>query len=500
MFSETTVEYIFAQYRWVVVCLFLLPATFVYEIGWLFRRWYILYTQQAPKNHPQKVNYVQNQVKERNRSHPNLPMCTARPGWQSMTLREPKYKKTMYLIEVDLKDIIKIDENKQTVTVEPLVTMGQLTRTLNANGWSIPVVIELDDVTVGGAVMGQGVESMSHTYGLFQHICLSYEIVVSDGSVITCSKGENSDLYYSIPWSYGTLGFLTAVEIQMIPVTSFIKLQYHPVHSLDDMVRTYEKALSTEAKNDFVETLVFTSNTAVVMTGTFVKDAPFMKQNRIGLWYKPWFFTHVQKFLKWGPGYEYIPLRDYYHRHTRSLFWEIGDIVPFGNNPYFRFFLGWLMPPKVSFLKLTQTDVIKRLYDKFHMVEDFLVPLKTLKECLIYFESKVNIYPIWLCAFKLPNDPGLLHPTGEKEELFVDIGLYGEPKVKHYDSVKTTKDMELFVGDKKGYKMLYAGTHLTQAEFRMYYDHSLYDRQRKLYNAASAFSEIYDKVNRKVRD
>lgn len=61
-----------------------------------------------------------------------------------------------------------------------------------------------------------------------------------------------------------------------------------------------------------------------------------------------------------------------------------------------------------------------------------------------------QIYPIWLCAFKLPNDPGLLHPTGEKEELFVDIGLYGEPKVKHYDSVKTTKDMELFVGDKKG--------------------------------------------------
>lgn len=30
---------------------------------------------------------------------------------------------------------------------------------------------------------------------------------------------------------------------------------------------------------------------------------------------------------------EYVPLRHYYHRHTRSLFWEIQDIIPFGNHP-----------------------------------------------------------------------------------------------------------------------------------------------------------------------
>jgi hypothetical protein len=47
-----------------------------------------------------------------------------------------------------------------------------------------------------------------------------------------------------------------------------------------------------------------------------------LQLNEIGKWYKPWFFTHVKKFLDEGPGYEYIPLRDYYHRHTRPLFWE----------------------------------------------------------------------------------------------------------------------------------------------------------------------------------
>jgi delta24-sterol reductase len=36
--------------------------------------------------------------------------------------------------------------------------------------------------------MGTGVESSSHKYGLFQHICVSYELVLADGSLVTCSK------------------------------------------------------------------------------------------------------------------------------------------------------------------------------------------------------------------------------------------------------------------------------------------------------------------------
>ena len=39
---------------------------------------------------------------------------------------------------------------------------------------------------------------------------------------------QNSDLFYAIPWSYGTLGFLTAVDIMIVPfkvrVNLFISL------------------------------------------------------------------------------------------------------------------------------------------------------------------------------------------------------------------------------------------------------------------------------------
>lgn len=146
-------------------------------------------------------------------------MCTARPGWQTMSFRKPLYKATMTQIRCNLIDILEIDRQKQTVRCEPLATMGQISATLAKLGWTIAIVPELDDLTVGGLVMGTGVESSSHIYGLFQHICLSYELVLADGSVVTCSRDDNPDLFYAIPWSYGTLGFLTSVEIKIIPAT-----------------------------------------------------------------------------------------------------------------------------------------------------------------------------------------------------------------------------------------------------------------------------------------
>lgn len=69
-----------------------------------------------------------------------------------------------------------------------MVTMGQLSRTLEPLGLALPMVPELDELTVGGLVMGTGVESSSHVHGLFQHQCLGFELVLADGSVVTCSK------------------------------------------------------------------------------------------------------------------------------------------------------------------------------------------------------------------------------------------------------------------------------------------------------------------------
>ncbi|GJQ68037.1 hypothetical protein Trydic_g10670 [Trypoxylus dichotomus] len=459
---------------------------------------YVFTLSSAPKQHNKKVKHVQEQVQRWTKDGKKGKMCTARPGWQTISFRRPLYKNTSYKIKVNLVDVLEIDTDKKIIRVEPLVTMGQLTKTINPLGWTIPVLPELDDLTVGGLVMGTGIESSSHKYGLFQHTCVSYELVLSDGSLVTCSKTENPDLYYSIPWSYGTLGILTAVEIQLIPAKKFIKLNYMPLKN-EQIKDEFVKA-SYDKKNEFVEVLMYGKNKAVLMTGNMTDDVEEDKLNAIGKWYKPWFFKHVESILNANRNeIEYIPLRDYYHRHTRSIFWELQDIIPFGNNIIFRLLLGWIVPPKVSLLKLTQGEAIKKLYENSHVIQDMLVPIVKLKESVELFEKEFNVYPLWLCPFLLPNNPGMLHPSNKKEEMYVDIGVYGVPKTDNFHPRNSTRNVEKFVKDVKGYQMLYADTYMTRDEFRAMFDHTLYDKLRGKLNCKQAFPEVYDKINKSVR-
>ena len=163
---------------------------------------------------------------------------------------------------------------------------------------------------------------------------------------------------------------------------------------------------------------MFSRDQAAVMTGDMVETAHPDKLNEIGLWHKPWFYKHVQTFFDTGPQTEYVPLQQYYHRHSRSIFWELQQFIPFGNNLVFRYLFGWLMPPKVSLLKLTQGKSLKSLYDSQHIIQvsrsmflvsskvqsdfqDMLVPLTELKSTVELVDRELDLYPLWLCPFKL---------------------------------------------------------------------------------------------------
>ena len=80
-------------------------------------------------------------------------MCTARPGWVNISLRCGLYKKTFRNIDINLIDILDINTERMVVKVEPLVNMGQITAFLNPRGWTLPVLPELDDLTVGEFVI-----------------------------------------------------------------------------------------------------------------------------------------------------------------------------------------------------------------------------------------------------------------------------------------------------------------------------------------------------------
>ncbi|XP_043467652.1 delta(24)-sterol reductase-like [Leptopilina heterotoma] len=499
MGENSILEYLMVNHRWIFVIFFLLPISFVYEIFNYTRNWIVFRLSTAPTEHGKKVREVQRQVKKWNESGRKQQMCTARPTWQTMSFRQGTYKSSMFQVKVNLIDVLEVNVEKKFVRVEPLVSMGQLSATLDPLGWTIPVVPELDDLTVGGLVMGTGVESSSHKFGLFQHICRAYEIVLCDGSVVKCTKESDPELFHAIPWSYGTLGFLVSVEIDIIPAKKYVKLEYEPVTNLKQAMEVFKRQTYAKENNHFVEGLMFTKETGVIMTGNMVSEPEEHLVNQISRWYKPWFFIHVEKKLRTGPWIEYIPLRDYYHRHSRALFWEVQDIIPFGNNILFRYLFGWMMPPKVSLLKLTQTEGIKKMYENNHTIQDMLVPLDHLEETITKFHEIVKIYPLWLCPYKLTPEPGFVHSRTNKDDMYVDVGVYGTPKVKNFEPVKSTRELEDYVQSIQGHQMLYADTYRTKEEFEKMFDHTLYRKLREKFQCKHAFPEVYGKVNKSVR-
>ncbi|XP_060161108.1 delta(24)-sterol reductase isoform X6 [Globicephala melas] len=445
-------EFVLIHQRWVFVCLFLLPLSLIFDIYYYVRAWVVFKLSSAPRLHEQRVRDIQKQVREWKEQGSKTFMCTGRPGWLTVSLRVGKYKKTHKNIMINLMDILEVDTKKQQIVrVEPLVTMGQVTALLTSIGWTLPVLPELDDLTVGGLIMGTGIESSSHKYGLFQHICTAYELVLADGSFVRCTPSENSDLFYAVPWSCGTLGFLVAAEIRIIPAKKYVKLRFEPVCGLEAICDRFTRE-SQRQENHFVEGLLYSLEEAVIMTGVMTDEAE--------------------------PG---------------------KDIIPFGNNPVFRYLFGWMVPPKISLLKLTQGETLRKLYEQHHVVQDMLVPMKCLPQALHTFHSDIHVYPIWLCPFILPSQPGLVHPKGNEAELYVDIGAYGEPRVKHFEARSCMRQLEKFVRSVHGFQMLYADCYMDREEFWEMFDGSLYHRLRKQLGCQDAFPEVYDKICKAAR-
>ncbi len=502
-------EHILTHYRGLFATLVLLPVSVLYSAYTGARNLIVFHLRSAPVKHEQRVQKVIRQIEAWKRDGGLEKLCTARSGWKTMSEMVPKYKLSHRKIDVSLYDILEISEQLRTVKVEPLATMGQISRNLISRGWTLAVLPELDGLTVGGLIMGFGIESSSHKYGLFQSICASFDLVTANGQCLRCSPTENADLYYLIPWSHGTLGFLVAAELKIIPAKKYIRILYQPVYNLDDIVEVFEEASRKTGDNDFVEGLVYSRDSAVIMRGNFTNDIESDGTlNAIGRWYKPWFYKHVQTFLNNSQEMvEYIPLRDYYHRHTRSYFWTMEEIIPFGNHPVFRSLLGWALPPRIELLKYTETETTRKLREKFHVVQDMLMPIQYLKQSIQYFDDHFNLYPLWLSPMAIfDNDRhlGFVHPLRKKDgtvdEMYVDIGAYGTPRKENFDNASALPLLEKFVIDHQGYQALYAKTTLSREDFRTMFDHTDYDKIRKqLPFCTQAFDEVYDKVSSKGR-
>ncbi|KAF2286377.1 hypothetical protein P3X46_007108 [Hevea brasiliensis] len=527
--KRVLVDYL-VQFRWILVIFVVLPISFtIYFLIYLgdVKSGMKSYKRRQ-KEHEENVQKVVKRLKQRNPSKDGL-VCTARKPWIAVGMRNVDYKRARHF-EVDLsafRNILEIDKERMIARVEPLVNMGQISRETVPMNLALAVVAELDDLTVGGLINGYGIEGSSHIYGLFSDTVVAYEIVLADGNVVRATKdNEYSDLFYAIPWSQGTLGLLVAAEVKLIPIKEYMKVTYKPVvGTLKDLAQAYMDSFAPRDLDqdnpvkvpDFVEGMIYCRTEGVMMTGRYASKEEAKNKgnviNSVGWWYKPWFYQHAQTALKKGEFIEYIPTREYYHRHTRCLYWEGKLILPFADQWWFRFLLGWMMPPKVSLLKATQGEAIRNYYHEMHVIQDMLVPLYKVGDALEWVDREMEIYPIWLCPhrlFKLPvktmvyPEPGFEHQLKQGDtpyaQMYTDVGVYYTPEPvfrgEVFDGPEAVRRMENWLIENHGFQPQYAVSELSEKNFWRMFDAGLYEQCRRRYGAVGTFMSVYYKCKK----
>ncbi len=415
--------------------------------------------------------------------------------------RQSQYRRDNIIDTSQLKNVLLVDRGKKTALVEPNVPMDDLVEASYAHGLVPPVVMEFPGITAGGGFSGTSGESSSFRYGFFDRTVNWIEMVLPNGEKVTASSKDKPDLFWGAAASFGTLGVITLLEIQLIEAKQYVELTYHTAPNMCRAIKQMEEA-TADASNDYLDGIVLAKDQIVICSGRLTNNAPDgVPVQKFTRTEDPWFYLHAKKITSQatGPVVEVVPLVDYLFRYDRGGFW-VGKyafkyfVTPF--NRFSRRILDRFMHARLMYHALHQSGHAKR-----NIIQDVAVPYPAANEFVDWLHENYGLYPLWLCPLrqrgKAADSPqGLL--AAEKvdpnaPEYLMNFGVWGPGPTNRQEFVKANRRLEQKVQELKGKKWLYAHAYYTEEEFWSIYGRKEYDALRIKYHATHLFS-LYDKV------
>ena len=109
--------------------------------------------------------------------------------------------------------ILSYNETERTVTVQSGVILGDLLEAIEAKGWCIPCLPDINTITIGGALA-------TGTHGTSGHLLCEYmtscTLVLANGSLKTVPKSDT--LMQAVSVSLGALGVISTVTFSCEPI------------------------------------------------------------------------------------------------------------------------------------------------------------------------------------------------------------------------------------------------------------------------------------------
>jgi FAD/FMN-containing dehydrogenase len=396
--------------------------------------------------------------------------------------------------------VLEVDPVTRTADVQGMVTYERLVDATLAHGLMPFVVPQLKTITLGGAVAGLGIESSSFRNGLPHESVRELEVLTGDGRVVVATAdNEHADLFNGFPNSYGTLGYVLRLRIDLEPVKPYVRLRHLRFDTADACLDAMGAACTERAHGgepvDFVDGTVFGPDEQYLTLGTFVDEAPDVSDyTGMDIYYRSIQRREV----------DHLTVRDYLWRWDTDWFW---CSRAFGvQQPWVR-----RLWPK----RLRRSDVYRRLValDRRHgltdrvarlrgqrpeepVVQDVEVPIEATSKFLDVFHRDVGITPVWLCPLRLRTPRAWpLYPL-EPDRLYVNLGFWSSvPLTQGQPDGYHNRLVEEAVSDLGGHKSLYSTVHYSAEEFWRRYNGAAYQAVKHTYDPDGRLPDLYRKVS-----
>ncbi len=122
------------------------------------------------------------------------------------------------------------------------LTLDKILDVIVPKGWFLPVTPGTKLITIGGAVGSDVHGKNHHVDGSFSNHILEMDIMQEDGSVLTCSPVEKSDLFEATCGGMGLTGLITRVKFGLKKIeTSYIRQKQLKAENLDEVIAMFDQ-------------------------------------------------------------------------------------------------------------------------------------------------------------------------------------------------------------------------------------------------------------------
>jgi len=122
------------------------------------------------------------------------------------------------------------------------LTLDKILEVIVPKGWFLPVTPGTKFITAGGAVGSDVHGKNHHVDGSFSNHIIEMEVMLADGSVLTCSPSEYVDLFEATCGGMGLTGMITRIKFNLKKIeTSYIKQKQLKARNLEELIQFFEE-------------------------------------------------------------------------------------------------------------------------------------------------------------------------------------------------------------------------------------------------------------------